>query len=121
LKSRLLLLIWSVIILFLTLFPGDNISPPEFLLPAHLDKIIHYVLFLVFAILCYYSFPGNSQSGKINPVSILMIVAISLVFGGIIEFLQRFIPGRGSELADILADGAGTLTGLIFIILKKIL
>ncbi|HLF33853.1 MAG TPA: VanZ family protein [Cyclobacteriaceae bacterium] len=105
----------------MTLFPGDYISPPGHFLSAHLDKIIHYVLFLIFAILCYYSLPVISQSGNINLISILIILAISLVFGGVIEFLQRFIPGRGYELADILVDGAGTLTGLLFLFLKKIL
>lgn len=41
------------------------------------------------------------------------LVALALVaFGGFIEVVQTFIPGRSGEWGDLLADAVGTAVGL---------
>lgn len=37
--------------------------------------------------------------------------AFALFMGALIEVLQAFVPGRSSELADLLADAAGVAAG----------
>jgi VanZ family protein len=44
-------------------------------------------------------------------VALMVLIAISL-FGAIDEFHQRFIPGRGMELGDWIADSCGALLGI---------
>lgn len=38
---------------------------------------------------------------------------LSLLFGGLDEFRQSFVPGRDPSLADLASDGAGILVGLL--------
>ena len=41
------------------------------------------------------------------------LVLALLAFGGAIEIAQSFLPPREADWADLLADGAGTLLGLL--------
>lgn len=53
---------------------------------------------------------------KKNFVRIVVLWALIIVFGSIIEFLQpRF--GRGFEVLDIVADAVGSIVGIFFSIL----
>ena len=49
------------------------------------------------------------------PVHLLYLTAIllPLVYGGVIELIQPYFPPRQGEWADWLADGIGTLTGVL--------
>jgi len=37
---------------------------------------------------------------------------VLLVYGGLIEVLQLFVPGRSAEWGDLLADGIGIVFGI---------
>ncbi len=101
------------------MLPGGDLPVSDFFSTYLVDKIVHFVLFLVFAVLFYASMPGGVQGNKVNMTGIILILVISLAYGLLIEILQKYVPGRDFEVADIIAGGAGTLTGLFFIIVKK--
>ena len=118
-RARIFLIIWSIIILILTLLPGNIIPHSDFSGKMHIDKVVHFTIFLVFAILFYLSVPSGTPNKNINLKGIIIILVISLAYVTLIEILQRYIPGRDFEPEDVIAGGAGTLTGLLFMIIRK--
>jgi VanZ family protein len=75
------------------------------------DKIAH---FIEFSLLGFFL-----SLGYFNTLSYPLVVKSALVFltglplGFLDELHQRFVPGRTSALADVLADGAGIIAGIL--------
>lgn len=69
-----------------------------------LDKIIHFVLFAVCAILVSRAWHTT--------FSVTTILIFLLVFGVLTETAQYFIPGRSMSPGDMIADSLGTLAGM---------
>lgn len=102
-KKKYLLAIWTIFILVLTLAPLPDIPSSKI---GYTDKVVHAVLFAVFAFLFYMNQPRH-QPGKIKPYFISFFA--SAVFAGLIELLQAHIPGRSCDVYDFLAGSAGAL------------
>lgn len=64
---------------------------------AHLDKVVHFALFFVVAASWHYAFRLPYW------VSMLALTA----YGIAIEVIQHYIPGRGADVWDVVADVAG--------------
>ena len=73
-------------------------------IPTGNDKINHLAAFIIFSFLISRAFTG------IRPGWIL---TWGIAYGGLIEVVQLFIPGRSSELMDLVADVIGLLVGII--------
>ena len=75
------------------------------------DKGVHFVeygalgFFMAHAIAT--TWPGRGLAGIV--VSVLMTVALGLLD----ELHQAFVPGRSSDVADLLADSAGALVAVL--------
>ncbi|MCC5854564.1 MAG: VanZ family protein [Idiomarina sp.] len=63
----------------------------------HLDKLVHFALFFVLAASLHLAFAP--------PVWLGMLLLIA--YGITIEVIQHFIPGRGAEVMDVVADTLG--------------
>lgn len=68
------------------------------------DKINHAAAFAVLAFSARLAWPRGSAAA--------VWVAL-LAYGGFIEVVQTFIPGRSGEWADLAADAAGIAIGLL--------
>ena len=78
---------------------------PRARLPAWLpnDKLLH--------VLCY-AVGAGLLSLRFSPDSGLAMFLAAWFAGGVaIEWLQRFVPGRGFCAKDVVANGAGLLLG----------
>ena len=64
------------------------------------DKLNHLSAFAALAFTGCFSFPGSIRQRATMLFSLF-------AYGGLIEILQLYIPGRGGELADLLADSLG--------------
>lgn len=88
-------------------------------LPGHgFDKVAHFVEFSLlgfFLSLGYFntlSFPLAAKSA--------LVFLTGLPLGILDELHQRFVPGRTSALADVLADAGGIIAGiLVYLYLAK--
>jgi VanZ family protein len=110
-------LIWSVVVLVLTLIPGSAI--PEVGI-FQVDKLVHFFIFGVLMILSSYALYKKSeiQGRPLNPLLITAIYSVS--FGITIEFIQKFVPGRSFSLADMVANSIGVGLGyIVFVFLRK--
>ncbi len=102
-KKLLLAIAWFVFCTILLLLPGSNFPKASWTDKIWLDKWVHIFLFGSMVFLFAYTF--NFQK-KI----VLKIVFIAIVYGIIIEFIQKyFIPNRSFDEGDIIADIIGAL------------
>jgi VanZ family protein len=110
-------ILWSLVVLVLTLIPGSAI--PEVGI-SQVDKLVHFFIFGVLMILCSYGLKKTSDI-KGAPLNPLLITGVySICFGVMIEFIQKFVPGRSFSIADMLANSIGVGLGyLVFAWLKK--
>jgi len=96
---RVLLVLLLVVVSYLALTP----KPPEGF-ESGLDKVAHLLAFTSLALSGYLGFPAS------RGIRTAVVFGL-LAYGGLIEVLQLFVPGRSSEWGDLLADGIGIVFG----------
>ena len=101
-------LIWASFILVLTLTPGKSV--PDLSLFDY-DKLGHAGIFLIQSYLLITGlYIRSGIKSKTRYVLIGSVTAV--VYGFMIEFIQQFIPDRGMELLDAIANIIGALCGI---------
>lgn len=115
-------ILWTVVILVLTLLPGNYIprvgSFWNLFLP---DKLIHIFLFSVLVVLLFSGF-YKQYPGRGKRYITVKVLAFSIILAIISELLQALLPlGRSGNIYDIIADFAGIILGwlIFFQYLKK--
>lgn len=106
---------WAALIFYLSHQPGLDIKP----LFTHQDKLLHLFAYGVLGFLAM----GSCRAGSCRHRATHYWLAVLLVglYGVLDEFHQYFIPGRQSDVYDVLADVTGALlgAGLMFILLRR--
>ncbi|MGK2864229.1 MAG: VanZ family protein [Chitinophagaceae bacterium] len=79
------------------------------------DKWVHLGIFIILSVLaCNAVYKTNKVSEKLFGKFIL-IGMLCLLYGVAIEYIQLYwVPFRSFDLGDIIADGVGSLLGVIF-------
>jgi VanZ family protein len=85
-----------MMLLFLLPVPGGAL--PE---KTHLDKVVHFSVFLVFAILFHCDQSAGARSALL----------VSVAFAAAIEVLQGLVPYRDADWYDLAAGAAGGTLG----------
>jgi len=101
---RMLLAVLVVVISYLAVIP----APPREI-DTGWDKLNHVMAFTALALAGRFGFPGSLRRWA-------ALVLALIAFGGLIEVVQYFIPGRDSEWADLLADTVGIVAGVLLAI-----
>ncbi|MEO9965992.1 MAG: VanZ family protein [Reichenbachiella sp.] len=108
--SKILAAGWTGFILIATLSPKDGI--PDFEIPIpHFDKIVHFGLFSIYAVLVSY--------GQTLRRGLLIGALLGILLAALTECLQFYVPGREPDKFDFIADCCGTATGLLLIYFVK--
>lgn len=120
-RYNLFTICWLLIILLLTLTPGDAL--PETNLWAELlniDKVVHFIIFGILTLLMIIGFTKQYSFAGLRKNAVAAALAISIGYGFVIELIQIAIPGRGLELMDMVANTIGCLLGfaLFYMIYK---
>lgn len=119
-------LLWVIaefaLIFVLLSLPGNNFGDhSSWFKEFPIDKLVHILLFgtLAFSILFYFEASSYLFLKSVRAKAYALIVCI--VYGIAMEYYQKyFVPSRGFEVADMLADAAGSLLALpLFSILKN--
>lgn len=74
------------------------------------DKVVHFLLFVPFPMLAYFSFPLDRQHFLLTLGAIVLIFAIGAGIAGLTEYVQGRLPYRTMDINDYKAD----LLGLFF-------
>lgn len=98
---------WSIagavlagVVTWLSLSPAGDVPPPF----AHADKLVHF---------CMYSALGGWFGSFLRPASTSLLLLLA-GYGLGMELGQEFVPGRGFDWLDIVANSAGALAGILF-------
>src|SRR6478752_3820210 len=102
-------LAWALVILVLTLTPGNYIPQPPWDI-FQFDKLVHCFIFFIQALLALRG--AYIKEHLKNTRIYLSIFIICTLFGICIELVQHFVPGRSMSPADAIANTTGTLLGL---------
>lgn len=105
LKYRLPFLLWSVIILFLTLSPHSKLPESDAL--SFLDKLAHAGVFMIWSWLLMWWFKHQKEGATFKNAGLVNLLLLSGIFGLTIESIQYFLPFRQFEWGDLAADVAG--------------
>jgi VanZ family protein len=103
--------IWAAFILWASLIKVKDIDEfPNIVIPCF-DKILHLVVYAILAFLLML----ESKFTKLElSKRVARIFVLSVLFGGIIEVLQNYVPtGRNTDIFDFLANFIGVIIGLI--------
>lgn len=85
------------------------------------DKLAHFFVFAVLSFLLILGFSKQYTFLFIRYNAVIVAVVFSFVYGLSIELVQTFIPDRGAELADIVANSLGVFIGwLAFYLIYKL-
>lgn len=104
-----------IVIVFLSLLPGSDIPTPSFLRIPFLDKIVHFFMYFIFALLIIYGYLKYTQ-GNLRKKHIIISFFIVVFWGGLMEILQgvfQFSLGRSMDLIDFLANLTGSLVAIL--------
>lgn len=107
---------WTVLIAVLCLVSFNNLPSIRV---SSADKYVHVTFHFVFTLL--WGFYFRYRQNEIRIYTVIRIVAISLLYGIIIEFLQETLTKtRHADLLDVAANFSGALLALaVFAYLKK--
>ncbi len=105
--------VWASIILVLCGMPPQDVDKIKFIDIPYLDKIVHFGLYFVLALLIMAILTLNSKL-KHSSWSYVITIFSCLFYGWLIELMQRsFFPGRSYEMLDVVADTAGAVVGVL--------
>ena len=109
-RTRLTVAItYLLIISVLFCLPGSAFPKNNWLSDIYFDKWVHIGFFALLIIL--WNWAANSTDRQYT--TIIMMAAAA--YGLLVEFVQHnFIPNRGFDVGDWIADIAGSLLGLWF-------
>ncbi len=109
-------LIWGLVILAAVSIPSASIPETGLLDIPLIDKFIHFALFSVFGILLASGFFKNQRTGGSGSWRrrIVLSIITGIGYGAITEYWQFCcLTDRHGSLADVLANGFGTVFGVI--------
>ena len=112
---------WFIITTWLLVLPGDDLPGPGFFnidIPW-MDKWVHIGLFSIMAFLtCLWIYKKQVQVSNWKKYFIICGL-VCLGYGIAMEFVQKYyVPGRSFDPGDIVADGVGSLLGVLYILKK---
>jgi VanZ family protein len=103
-----------VIIFILLSLPGNSFHTSSNwfgFLP--IDKMVHMILFGSLAFSLFYSFENSKYNGLKTVRAKAYALIFCMLYGIAMEYYQKyFVPSRGFEVADMLADTAGAILAL---------
>jgi VanZ family protein len=104
-----------IVIVFLSLLPGTDIPTPSFIRIPYFDKIVHFFMYFIFALLIIYGYLKYTK-GNLRKKHIIISFIIVVFWGGLMELLQgifQFSLGRSMDLIDFIANLTGSLVAIL--------
>ena len=108
-RARIAAALWGGFLFLVTSWP----NPPAVEAGGFpLDKLTHFLLYAVEAVLLYRAIRWKGRSG-VAMSRLVAIVGTMAVWGMLDEAHQEWIPGRTMDTGDLVADIAGAAVGAV--------
>ena len=109
---------WTLIIFGLCCMPGNYIPTTNWLELISFDKFIHASIFCVMASLWFLVL---IQQNKVSTLSIILVLAICVTFGGLLEIMQATVfSQRSADWFDFIANSIGCFVAWWVFYRKKV-
>ena len=109
-------IVWGILLAVLSLMPAGE-GKFMFNIP-HLDKMAHFGMYAIWAFLFVFAWTWNSSFSRKKVMWFTFLLGTLL--GIVLEFGQYSMTfGRSFEIADIVANGVGSLSGSLVGVLCK--
>lgn len=114
-KSFIPAILWGLVIFFIISLPVDAMPDSGLLDIPYFDKVVHTTIFMVFAFLLGVGFYfRNASLKKPNNISIVKVLIIAFVYGGITEISQEMLfSSRNGSFSDFVTNVIGSLLGIL--------
>jgi VanZ family protein len=116
--GRILSVIVAIGIMVLSFMPSRDLGGITSRIPFA-DKGAHAIAYAVFGFFLFLAINPSAkkddvaiQSKTLAVMKIILVLLVGILLGLLIELFQP-VFGRGMELADLIADAIGTLTGAL--------
>ncbi len=114
LKHNFSAFLWALLILLLCGIPGKDIPVVSFLDSLSFDKVVHFLLFAVLAVLTIKGFKKQTSFLFLEKYAKISAVTIVTFYGGLTEILQGIVfVDRKASIYDFFANFIGCLTGML--------
>ncbi len=114
-----LLYIAVVAVICFARFSSLPIFPGKFL-GLDADKVVHYLMFLPFPLLAFFSFRYEKRGVVSTILLILCIFVVGALIAGITEYVQGQLPYRTMDINDYKADLLGLFTSCIAVFFVRL-
>lgn len=106
---------WALLIAVLSFIPGGEFPKVHM---TNIDLVVHFFFYCVFTFLLILGNVRQSQYFSLKKYPVLFALIVSIPFGGLVEIIQgtKFVS-RSAEFADFLANGMGSMIGLILFLI----
>ncbi|KAB2869817.1 MAG: VanZ family protein [Bacteroidales bacterium] len=106
--------LWALIILILCGAPSSEFPSVGFLNIPHLDKIVHFGLYVVFTMLLLSETNAKRKKGELEIKSVFISLTIAIFYGLLIELMQMLVfKSRGAEFWDFVANTVGAIVAVL--------
>jgi len=114
-------LIWLIIIIVLSGYPGKNLPKAPF---DEFDKLVHLIIYAILSFLSIMGFSKQSKSFLLSKnLQYFSSILFSVFAGGVIELLQQYVfINRYGDWLDFIANSIGSVIGVFgfYFISKKL-
>lgn len=117
-----LFLLYIATVLFLCLFnfSSTEIELPSYFLGIPLDKIVHFLMFFQYPIVCWLMLVYNKATNIFHTHIFSAILITGLTFAALTEVAQQVLTSyRSPESMDLVADMIGIVAGCTFVFLLR--
>ncbi len=101
---------WAIVILILCALPKQDIPDPNLDIP-YLDKVIHFGMFFIMALLLCRGIEYRSSFNLKKTLPVVVIIVS--IYGGLIELMQHYFFHRSGDVWDLFADVLGAIAGCL--------
>lgn len=101
---------WALLIFILSSIPGDNLPQMDFRFE---DKFEHFFAYAGIGFLFARAFFYQSRLPGLREKYVLATLIAGILFGVSDELHQYFVPGRVTDLYDLIADAIGVVMGVL--------
>lgn len=115
LKYQLPALVWSLAIFGLSAIPRVPID----ITPLGIDKVLHAVFYAILCFLVWRALWFQSRVGIFQRHSLLVAFLFSFGYGIVMEWYQRYLPGRSPDIYDAVANGTGALICVLVLMWRQ--
>lgn len=116
--------LWSIFIFFTCSLPAREIPGTFIINIPHPDKVVHFFLYFLLVIFVMISVVKRKGNNVLPFLYFFFAFLAATLYGILIEILQNYMfNSRNADLYDIIANCAGSFTGLLsfryYYILRK--